>query len=300
MAAEKSPAFQFYARDWLSSDSVSLMTAEQAGAYITLLAHAWLKPEGLPADVPSLAKLARVPASRFERSVWPRVSGCFRTNDGGNLYNARLETERDAQETHRAERSQSGKRGAATRWALKLNSSANGSAIKEPMAKNSSSSATASASASTAFQAVEPPPPPRLNGARNPDRMTYGPIVLWASWFRDDIVPLVATHHDGDRDAAYAPALAWVGEVDARNATMAPGRDVLAKPREWWRVQAAEKWGSESCQTTPVTERERRNAEEVRRKAFGRCPHDPPCGSYAACVTMIALEQRADPMKARA
>lgn len=57
---EKSPAFQFYPRDWLSSWRVQSMTPEQRGGYIQLLCHAWLQnPQGtLPDDPKILAQMS--------------------------------------------------------------------------------------------------------------------------------------------------------------------------------------------------------------------------------------------------
>lgn len=159
MPADKAPAFQFYPKDFLSSDAVSLMTTEQIGAYTLLLCHSWLRPEGLPSDLSSLAKLARVPVARFTAKVWPGLCHCFHTQEDGLLYNPRMERGRYEQDLYRAERSQSGKRGAATRWGMAQPSNGNGSAIKEPMAKYSSSSASASA-------VQEPPVPPSDEGGR--------------------------------------------------------------------------------------------------------------------------------------
>jgi hypothetical protein len=33
-------------------------------------------------------------------------------------------------------------------------------------------------------------------------------------------------------------------------------------------------------------------AAEIRRKAYGRCPHEQPCASYDECVTTIGLARR--------
>jgi hypothetical protein len=38
---KQTTSFQFYVKDWLSSESVVVMTAEQRGWYIQLLCHAW-------------------------------------------------------------------------------------------------------------------------------------------------------------------------------------------------------------------------------------------------------------------
>lgn len=37
----------------------------------------------------------------------------------------------------------------------------------------------------------------------------------------------------------------------------------------------------------------RKRAEELRRKAWGRCPHDPPCGTYDGCIARLVDELRA-------
>jgi len=42
---QKPPAFQFYVKDWLSSPNVMMMTPEQRGCYIQLLAFSW--PNGI-------------------------------------------------------------------------------------------------------------------------------------------------------------------------------------------------------------------------------------------------------------
>ncbi len=75
MKIEKSPAFQFYPRDWISSLNVKLMTNSERGAYMNLLSHCWLN-NGLPQDLDSLAKLADEPLDSF-KTIWKRVEKCF-------------------------------------------------------------------------------------------------------------------------------------------------------------------------------------------------------------------------------
>ncbi len=41
MSENKSPAFQLYVNDWLGSQRVRMMDAEQRGWYFQLLAYAW-------------------------------------------------------------------------------------------------------------------------------------------------------------------------------------------------------------------------------------------------------------------
>ena len=88
------------------------------------------------------------------------------------------------------------------------------------------------------------PPPQPIFGRRNPDLMTYGPVKLWASQFRDEIVPLVATHFGGDRDAANTPAREWIGELDAANQARTPSGDAVLQPAKWWSAQAAQRWAT--------------------------------------------------------
>ena len=85
----KFPSFPFYPDAWLSSTDIDLMTPAEEGAFIRLLARAWLEPDcGLPDDDKILAKL-----SRLNRS-WNRVSGRKLRNkfrsENGRLYNDRL------------------------------------------------------------------------------------------------------------------------------------------------------------------------------------------------------------------
>ena len=57
----KSPAFQVYPGEWLSSQDIMLMTPSQEGAYIRLLFIAWLSDDcGLPDDDEQLASLSRL------------------------------------------------------------------------------------------------------------------------------------------------------------------------------------------------------------------------------------------------
>jgi hypothetical protein len=85
---KNSPAFQFYAGDWIKSRSVRLMDAEQRGWYIQLLAEAW---DGtpqcmLPKDEETLMTLAGVSdQSKFQPAFnarWTAVKRMF--NDNGN------------------------------------------------------------------------------------------------------------------------------------------------------------------------------------------------------------------------
>lgn len=75
----RSPCFQMYPGDWLSSERVAMMTLEEEGAYIRALLYCW-KNYGLPSDVKRLAiligkgctvELATKIAAMFEPSNVP-------------------------------------------------------------------------------------------------------------------------------------------------------------------------------------------------------------------------------------
>lgn len=131
------PAFQFYASDYLSSSKVQRMTLEAQGAYIRLLCYSW-QDESIPADVEQLARLCGCGVRKMSE-LWDKfLRDCFAPSeaDPDRLVNPRLEEVRLARLKFSAERSASGKTGAAERW--KNHGSANGSAIEEPIAKNGS------------------------------------------------------------------------------------------------------------------------------------------------------------------
>ena len=84
----KSPAFQFYARDFLADMNVQLMNMEQRGIYITLLSYAWIE-NGVPNDMRKLKLLCNNP-SNFDELI-KDVLVCFKEKNG-RLYNARMES----------------------------------------------------------------------------------------------------------------------------------------------------------------------------------------------------------------
>lgn len=108
MAADKSPAFQFYPKDFLTDGKVAAMTLEQRGAYITLLSICWLEGS-LPDDLRPLARMVGVPLSEFRR-IWVALAPCF-TVKGDALIHKRLDKERAKQEAFRQMQSERGKLG---------------------------------------------------------------------------------------------------------------------------------------------------------------------------------------------
>lgn len=147
----KSPAFQFYAAEFLSDENVVLMTNQEVGCYIKLMAYCW-REGSIPAEIPKIAKLCGEDSSAMAQ-LWLAIGSCFivASDNPERLVHPRLEKERMKQKEHAEERSASGKKGAKAKWdkALKaiqstesIDGSAISSAIKEPMAKDGSSSSS--------------------------------------------------------------------------------------------------------------------------------------------------------------
>lgn len=114
MSAEKSPAFQFYAKDFLSDGYVRMMTLEQVGAYILLLSHQWLEG-GLPIELEHLAKLCNTDFEAMKNRIWPGIHKRFevdRSSGVSKLINKRLEREREKQKNY----SRSRQKNAKSRW----------------------------------------------------------------------------------------------------------------------------------------------------------------------------------------
>jgi hypothetical protein len=86
----KPPAFQFYSKDWLTSETVLAMSERDQGLFIHLLAHSWnsSEPGTLPLPLTLTAKLTAKPLLRL---AWflKRHPGTFREVNG-RLLNDKL------------------------------------------------------------------------------------------------------------------------------------------------------------------------------------------------------------------
>jgi uncharacterized protein YdaU (DUF1376 family) len=155
----KSPAFQFYPAEFLSDENVALMNNQELGCYIKLMCYCW-REGSIPADIKKIARLCNEDGSAMAE-LWHSMKLCFKSASDSNdrLLHPRLEKERLKQEAFKKERSESGSKGAKHRWNkdldhLNADSSANSSAIKEPMAVDSSSSSISSSSSSSSSSLI--------------------------------------------------------------------------------------------------------------------------------------------------
>lgn len=144
----KPPAFQFYAADYLADEMVQLMTLEEEGVYIRLLAYCW-REGSIPSDP--------VLAGRLCKGAGPDVVGPvlqrFAPGELGRLVHPRLEQERQKNEDFRAKMAKAGKRGNAKRWGE------NRLPDVEAIAKRRSSSSSSSTSTPKTLNLTPPPEP---------------------------------------------------------------------------------------------------------------------------------------------
>lgn len=147
MAPQKSPAFQFYAKDFLAGTaSMSLL---ERGAYVTLLAYEW-DAGSVPDSARDRARILGCTSGQ-EKSVWSVLAKKF-VLKGDAYINERLEEEREKQAEYRRRQSDKGRASAATRQATKTQPDGNrGSTVVEPALQpegqpkgNSSSSSSSS------------------------------------------------------------------------------------------------------------------------------------------------------------
>lgn len=115
---EQSPAFQFYASDWISSPDRMRMSLEEQGAYILLYCHCW-RSFRIPKDMEVLSRMCNCRVDKLDK-IWKNISHLFEEKkDKDNkvyLICTQAEEERKEQAKNRKKRSIAGKLGAKKRW----------------------------------------------------------------------------------------------------------------------------------------------------------------------------------------
>lgn len=142
--SDKSPAFRFYARDFLTSEKQNDMSLLEAGAYIRLMCHCWLNGS-LPDDLGKLAQRAGATDGQMKK-FWPAISKCFEKGEDGRWYHPRLEDERRRQASYRERQSLNGKKGGRPpQKETQALSEINAEPVKIPVSQNPLASASANA-----------------------------------------------------------------------------------------------------------------------------------------------------------
>ena len=77
---EASPAFQFYASDWISDPNRLMMSLEEQGAYILLYSHCW-RGHTIPTDMEVLARMCNCSLDKINK-IFPKIKHLFEKKDG--------------------------------------------------------------------------------------------------------------------------------------------------------------------------------------------------------------------------
>ena len=138
----KSPAFQFYVKDYLTDVVVREMSFEHRGVYVDILCHLWNAGGSLPSDLNRLATIIGMKPKRMQK-VWPMLERCFEV-DGELIRNPRINAEILKQEAFRLKQKLNGLKGGKPK---RINKTGNpglpsGEAQSDPNGKAKQSSAT--------------------------------------------------------------------------------------------------------------------------------------------------------------
>jgi|GEM_PF-3825750 len=141
---KKSPAFQFYAAEFLSDENVAVMSNQEVGCYIKLICYCW-REGSIPSDIKRISRLCGE-STQIMSDLWPSLAPCFAVTqeDRSRLIHPRLERERQKQIEHSKERSESGAKGAKSRWQKTKSATmaqpqdSNGSTMAQQQKNNSS------------------------------------------------------------------------------------------------------------------------------------------------------------------
>lgn len=182
---QKPPAFLFYAADFLT-DTMA-WSAEEVGAYLRLLCHAWIN-RSVPDDLRRMAAICGVESESFER-LWHEVlSSKFHKTTYG-LVNPRMEKERAAL----GSRKERAEKAAAQRWQKTSNGVSKGEASPEHMLDGCSSDAKPMpngclSSSSSSSSSKSTPQPPKGGSRQSTKRRKPSLDVAYSSpflsWYR--------------------------------------------------------------------------------------------------------------------
>ena len=196
----KSPAFQFYPKDFLTDQNVLVMSLAERGAYITLLCLCW-SDGSLPADVSKLARLIGLVPSALKK-LWPAIEICFRPHplDQDRLIHPRLERERAKQETHRLLKVNAGKKGGRPKAQVRHRLSTTKAQVKQNLsitkANESSSLSSSSSSSSPICDLLSSEKKTAPPDARSGRPIFKGQRFVVFEWMLDDLRKLLGSHFE--------------------------------------------------------------------------------------------------------
>ena len=115
---EQSPAFQFYASDWISDPNRMKLSLEEQGAYILLYCHCW-RSFRIPKDMEVLSRMSNCRVDKLEK-IWKKISHLFeeKKDKEGNIFLVCIQADEERKELAKnsKQRTIAGKFGAKKRW----------------------------------------------------------------------------------------------------------------------------------------------------------------------------------------
>jgi len=219
-----SPAFQWYAAEYLADENVTLMTLEEEGAYIRAISYCW-REGSIPSDPTLLSRLLKNASSEVVQTVVQRFRK-IETENGTRLVHGRLEKERRKQAEWRKKSADGGKLSGKHRREKRLHAEANakgGSVLVEPngnrpLEPNANSSSSSSSSSSLSKKQKQKPiarsvPPDELAGTL--------PLVDGSDFqiSKDQVSEWTEAFPGIDVKAQLKQAKAWLGANPTRKKT---------------------------------------------------------------------------------
>ncbi len=234
----KSPAFQFYPKEWLSSMDIMLMTPEQEGAYIRLLCICWESGDcSIPDDDKQLSMLSRLGEGWFKgSSTVVRNKFISHPYKPGFLTNERLLKEANKQADWARKCSAGGKKSAEKRASQqsKTNDSKGSSRVVEGYLGNSTNySSTLQSSVSNLHTPVLPPTPKRDDEVAK--------VRDWSAEFEE----FWKAYPDHRKDNRYRTQSAW----SAARLLLPPIKEVLGALAAF---KSSKKWRDEQGKYVPA------------------------------------------------
>lgn len=135
----KSPAFQFYASDFLT-DTQS-WDINEVGIYIRLLSNQWVNGS-LPKDLTRLSRIAGCTHEEIKKA-WVILGFKFLDNNDGSIYNRKLESVRESQIKFKEKQASNGSKGGRPKK-IKTQTESQNKPKKKPSNNPNESSSTSS------------------------------------------------------------------------------------------------------------------------------------------------------------
>jgi uncharacterized protein YdaU (DUF1376 family) len=261
MAPNKSPAFQFYPRDFVSGTAT--MSLQEVGAYMRLLCYAW-DAGSVPAEGDERARIM-VCSKAQERDLWKKVGKKFVLENDVYL-NERMEEERRKQSEYRRRQSDKGKASAASRLQPEGNHGSTTVEARLDSGSNPTSTLLSSSSSSSSeLKNTVPPAPakPLISGQSNPrdwGRIHGNHVTGFCDWVcLPDFV--------FEEFRAKSPGPEYVREWAKKIRTQYEGTTIGEDGLKFWRARWSESHITKPLGPKPINTQELLDREAARKAA---------------------------------